>query len=84
MSYRILPTELRKLTHLHPKMDNETGWSSNYEMLKCYLEMKDFLLLLNMDGIDDLLIFLSENHMVQHFCFRLKKIKEVTVDFRKT
>lgn len=64
-------------------MNNEIRWSFNYEVLKHYLEIKDFLPLLSTEEIDDLMLSSSENNMVQRFCLRLKELKEVMVDLQK-
>lgn len=83
MSYQIPSAQLRRLTHLHPKMNNESRCSSNYEILNRFLEIKHFPSLLNTDEIDDLLLSSSENDMLQRICLRLKELNEVTVDLQK-
>lgn len=78
LSYQIPAARLRRLTHLKAKIDNDTRWSSTYEMLKRYIDIKDVLPELGMPEIDDLLLIEEDHIQVVSTCKKLEDIDSIT------
>jgi hypothetical protein len=48
--------KLRKYTYLKAKTRNATQWSSTFKMMLPYIQIRDFLPLLEIDELDELLL----------------------------
>lgn len=52
----LVSAALRRMTHLKPKLRNETGWSSTFQMLKCHVELWVHVKELGCEELDDLVL----------------------------
>ena len=75
----IIPSaKLRKLTPLRPKCANVTRWSSTYEMLLRYTQLKEFLPSLHLDEVDDLLLTTRKDREIDQLLEMLTDLDSVT------
>ena len=56
--------KLEKLTKLKPKVRNNTRWSSTYEMLRRYVQLREFLAKLDSDTMHYFLLSSSESRLI--------------------
>jgi hypothetical protein len=70
--------KLRKLTHLKAKTRNATRWSSTFEMILRYIKIRDFLPLLEINELDELLLTVSENCEIDSICEEMKDFKSIS------
>lgn len=78
LSYQILSVRMRKITHPHAKIRNETRCSSTFEMLQRYCHIKDHLGGIDQSKIQDLLPTDEEDGEIECFLPTLKDFKSVT------
>ena len=74
----LLNAKLKKLTHLQPKTRNVTRWSSTHEMLKRYVELRQFLPSLMSNEIDSLSLNPAKNRRVDYLLQQMEKLESVT------
>lgn len=78
LSYQILSVGLLQTRFLNRKLDNETPWSSTYEIPKCYIGISDVLQLLEMPDADDMLLECNAAARVVSTCQQPKQINSIT------
>lgn len=69
---------LRKFTDLTPIVCNVTRWSSTYDMLKRFLELRDVLPQLHIAELDDLMPVRRETQQLELLCSTLSELDSVT------
>lgn len=74
----VAQAKLSKFTHLKPVVRNATRWSSTYEMVKRYQELKRFLPELQVPEIDNLLLTVVEERELLRSYTKLHELNEVT------
>lgn len=74
----LIGARLRQFTPLRPKLRNVTRWSSTFEMLSRYRELRDFLPALDSTEIDEMSLTVSENRQVDCLFEKLKLFESVT------
>ncbi len=73
----LISAKLKKLTNLKLKSRNITRWSSTYEMMKRYVQLREFLPSLEPDYIAALSLSPSKNRRVDSFILQLKPLQSV-------
>lgn len=73
-----LAAKLFKLSGLRAKTKNTTRWSSVFEMLMRYEELKEHIILLSSDELDDLRLTSAETRRFSILLQRLKDLDSVT------
>ena len=73
----ILGEKLKKLTNLTPKVRNVTRWSSSYQMVQRYVELREFLALLESDEVDALSLTPAENRRADALLQQVKPLESV-------
>lgn len=79
----LLSAQLRKLTHLRPRLRNVTRWSSTFSMISRYRELKEFLPKLNSDVIDEISLTTPENRRVDELYEKFTVFESVTKALQK-
>lgn len=79
LSYQIPAAKLRRFTHLKAKISNETRWSSTYNMLKRYIEIKEYLPQLELPEIDELLLSDQDDLTIERLCQKFANLDSVTI-----
>lgn len=75
--------QLRNYTNLSPLVCNDTRWSSTYEMLRRYIEVKEHLPQLHVEEIDDLIPSRKEHDGILDLCKTLGSLDSVTKCLQK-
>jgi hypothetical protein len=70
--------KLRKLRHLKAKTRNATQWSSTFEMILRYDKIRDFLPLLEINELDELLLTVRENHEIDSIYEEMKDFESIS------
>jgi hypothetical protein len=70
--------KLRKLTHLKAKTRNTPRWSSTFEMILRYIKIRDFLPLLGINDLDELLLTVRENRDIDSICDETKDFESIS------
>ena len=73
----LLGAKLKKLTNLTPKLRNVTRWSSSYQMVQRYVELREYLALLESDEVDALSLTPAENRRADALLLQLKPLESV-------
>lgn len=73
----ILAAKLRKLTYLKAKVRNATRWSSTFEMVVRYTQIREFLPSLESEEIDLISLSPSENRRVDTILLELVPLESV-------
>ncbi len=76
--YPIPSAKLKKFTPLKPKISNSTRWSSSTDMLKRYIEIRDFLPKVKIDTVTKLLLSPAEDGMVDKACLCFSELGTIT------
>ena len=71
-------SKLRSLTYLGPLRNNSTSWNSTYLILKMLCDLKEYLLKLQLDYIDDLTQSASDCCKISSLCMTLTDLESVT------
>jgi hypothetical protein len=80
----ILPAaKLREYTYLRAKTRNATRWSSTFTMILRYTKIGEFLPLLEVNAIDELLLSPRENRVVDTILHQLKDFESVSKSLQK-
>lgn len=74
----LLSARLRKLTDLRPKVRNITWWSSTYEMLRWYVQIRQVVAKLESDEIDAMTLSSSENCRVESLILQIEPLSSLT------
>ena len=74
---------LRKLGLNLATLDNDTRWSSTYEMIKRYLEIIEFVETIEVPSVQDKLLTRSQHRMVTALMIRLKQMEDVTKELQR-
>jgi hypothetical protein len=75
--------KLRKLTHLKAKIRNATRWSSTFEMILRYTKIRDFLPLLEINELDELLLTVRQNREIDSICEEMKYFEAILKAFQQ-
>lgn len=78
LSYPIPSAKLRRFTHLRPKLKNDTSWSSLFEMLGCYTQIKSFLHSVDLPDVRELLFDESKKEKIDRLLLWLKDLESFT------
>ena len=70
--------KLRIYTHLNPKCANSTRWSSTVEMLRCLIELKEYIPQLEIDDVDVLMPTITEIRKIEGLVSKLSQLHGVT------
>lgn len=80
LSCQLPAAKLRRFTHLKAKQNNVTRWSSTYDMLKRYVELREFLTLLD---IPDIFLSSREDAEVNSVLVTLSDLDSITKELQK-
>jgi hypothetical protein len=75
--------KLRSHTDLKPHCRNQTRWSSTYQMLNRYTQIRDFLPLLEIDELDEKLLNNRQNRDVDSLIEELNDLNSVTLELQR-
>ena len=75
--------KLRKLTPLKPKTRNVTRWSSTHDMLERYLELKQFIPLIKLPEVDDMMPTSRQERDIEYMLKKLRDRDSVTKTLQK-
>lgn len=76
--------KLRKVTRLRPKCGNATRWSSTFEMLARYQELKPVRKHAEIDELEELHLTKSQKREVETLCHMLSELNGVKKPYRRT
>ena len=68
----LFSAKLRKLTHLRAKIRNQTKWSSSFDMVLRYVQIRQYLPELNSSDVDQVCLALTQNRRLDGLIDRLK------------
>ena len=74
---------LRKLGVNAAKLDNDTRWSSIYEMLKRYFEIIDGVENMQIPSVQEKLLTRHEHKTIEGLMIRLKQMEDVTKELQR-
>lgn len=83
LSGLLLAAQLKKFTHLWPRIRNRTRWSSTFHMLQQYVRMRDVLPKLKSDDIAAISLTPSENRRIDGLIQQLKPLESVTLELQR-
>lgn len=78
-----IAARLRRKTFLKAKLSNETRWSSSFEMLRRYSEIKAFVSDLHDPVVDELLPNTAQDRKIESLLSILSDLNVVTVELQK-
>ena len=73
----LLGAKLKELTSLTPKVRNVTRWSSSYQMVQLFIELQEFMGLLESDEVDALCLTPAESRRADDLLLQLKPLESV-------
>ena len=76
--YPVPAGKLRKLTHLKPKLNVVTRWSSSIDMFKRYVQLRDVFRDVDIEGIDELLLTAKENKTLDRVILQFAELESIT------
>lgn len=79
----LIGARISRFTPLPPKLRNTARWSSIFEMISRYCELRDFLCLLNPSEINEISLTLVENRKVDDLFDNLKLFESVSKALQK-
>lgn len=74
----LISAKLRRVTHLKPKLRNDTRWSSKYQMIKKHVELCGHVNELGSEEVDDLVLMQSGERKVDQLLTQLTQLDHVT------
>lgn len=83
LSFPISAAKLRQITHLKAKRNNFTRWSSTYDMVARYHEIRDSIPDLDIPDIESILHTVRENGHVDSLAQQLGDLNSITIELQK-
>lgn len=82
MSFQIPAAKLRKLTHLRPKLRNDTRWSSTYVMLQRYIQVHEIIKQIELPEVQELRLCDGDHVEVERLFRLLGDLQSVTKELQ--
>ena len=74
---------LRKLNVSAAKKNNDTRWSSTYDMIKRYLEINEVVETIDTQSIIDKLLSRTDHRKIEHLMLKLKLMQDVSKELQR-